>query len=122
MGRIYWQTFKTIGLCRWFCLGVMSCLAVLVLWYPATHAARRLLEDDAFIQTWYVFWILPLLFIGLHLLFVVLFYLMAFSLNRSPPPAGEPDSVHAAGSEEGVFTANVILRSGIGENLPYSIP
>lgn len=36
-------------------------------WYPATHAARKLLEDDAFAHTWYVFWILPLLFIGLNL-------------------------------------------------------
>jgi len=35
--------------------------------YPATHAARELLEDDAFARTWYVFWILPLLFVGLNL-------------------------------------------------------
>lgn len=49
----------------WF---LMCCLCVLAVWYPATHAARRLLEEDAFAQTWYVFWILPLLFIGLNLL------------------------------------------------------
>ncbi len=48
----------------WF---VMCCLSVLAVWYPTTHAARRLLEEDAFAQTWYVFWILPLLFIGLNL-------------------------------------------------------
>lgn len=35
--------------------------------YPATHAARELLEDEAFAQTWFVFWILPLLFIVLNL-------------------------------------------------------
>lgn len=35
-------------------------------WYPATHAARRLLEEDAFAHTWYVFWILPILFITLN--------------------------------------------------------
>lgn len=38
-----------------------------VAWYPATHAARRLLEEEAFAQTWYVFWILPLMFMGLNL-------------------------------------------------------
>lgn len=45
----------------------MCCLSVLAVWYPATHAARRLLEEGAFAQTWYVFWILPLLFIALNL-------------------------------------------------------
>lgn len=95
----------------WF---VMCCLSVLAVWRPATHAARRLLEEEAFAQTWYVFWVLPLLFIGLNLfmlpknpdilelgrlrqiyllfsfaflflllLFNVLFYLMASSLNRN---------------------------------------
>lgn len=38
-----------------------------ITWYPATHAARKLLEDEAFAHTWYVFWILPLLFVGLNL-------------------------------------------------------
>lgn len=37
---------------------------------PATHAARELLEDDALARTWYVFWILPLLFVGLNLFMV----------------------------------------------------
>ncbi len=40
---------------------------VFLAWYPATHAARSLLEDDAFAQTWFVFWILPILFIALNL-------------------------------------------------------
>lgn len=48
----------------WF---LLCCIAVAALWYPATHAARKLLENEAFAQTWYVFWILPLLFIGLNL-------------------------------------------------------
>ncbi len=83
-------------------------------WRPATHAARELLEDDALARTWYVFWILPLLFVGLNLfmvpvypeilyrgrllevyvvvslallslllLFYLMFYLMAASLNRN---------------------------------------
>jgi len=71
-------------------------------WHPATHATRELLEDDALARTWYVFWILPLLFVGLYqgrmiqgyivislallsllLLFYLMFYLMAESLNRN---------------------------------------
>ncbi len=39
-------------------------------WYPAAHAARQLLEEEAFAQTWYVFWILPLLFITLNVTMV----------------------------------------------------
>lgn len=45
----------------------ICCLTVLAVWHPSTHAARKLLEDESFAQTWYVFWILPLLFIGLNL-------------------------------------------------------
>lgn len=99
------------GALCWF---AMCCLSVLAVWHPATHAARRLLEDESFARTWYVFWIIPILFIGLNLslilqkpnipehgqlwqfylllslsflflllLFYVLFYLMASSLNRN---------------------------------------
>lgn len=52
------------GALFWF---VMCCTGVLAVWYPATHAAKRLLEEDAFAQTWYVFWLLPILFIVLNL-------------------------------------------------------
>lgn len=48
----------------WF---LMCCALTAVSWYPASHAARQLLEDDAFAATWYVFWFLPILFIGLNL-------------------------------------------------------
>lgn len=99
------------GALFWF---VMCCVSVLAVWYPTIHAARRLLEDESFAQTWYVFWILPFLFIGMSLamiphdpyileqgrlrrlyilisfaflflllLFYLLFYLMASSLNRN---------------------------------------
>lgn len=57
----------------WFCLPAaivylfLCFLFVGLAYYPATHAARNLLEDDSFAQTWYVFWILPILFIGLNL-------------------------------------------------------
>lgn len=46
---------------------LMCCILTAVVWYPATHAARKLLEDDALAQTWYIFWILPLLFLSLNL-------------------------------------------------------
>ena len=48
----------------WF---LMCCTLTAATWYPASHAARQLLEDDAFASTWYVFWILPIIFIGLNL-------------------------------------------------------
>lgn len=57
----------------WLCLPaavvyfLLCFLFVVFAYYPATHAARRLLEDDSFAQTWYVFWILPILFISLNL-------------------------------------------------------
>lgn len=35
--------------------------------YPAIHFAGVLLNEKAFAQTWYVFWILPLMFIGVNL-------------------------------------------------------
>lgn len=56
------------GALCWFAL---CCLSVLAVWHPATHAARRLLEDEYFARTWYVFWILPILFIGLNLTLVL---------------------------------------------------
>lgn len=46
---------------------MMCCAFLLFAWHPASHAARELLEDDSFAQTWYVFWILPVLFIALNL-------------------------------------------------------
>lgn len=41
-------------------------LFVLLAWYPATHAARNMIQDENFAQTWYTFWILPLIFITLN--------------------------------------------------------
>ena len=43
---------------------------VLLAWYPATHAARTLVEDENMAETWYIFWILPLIFIGLNLFMI----------------------------------------------------
>lgn len=56
--------FTPYGSLSW--LGMCTAF-LLAAWYPASHAARSLLEDEAFAQTWYVFWILPILFILLNL-------------------------------------------------------
>ena len=60
----------------WFSLGacifynVICWLSVLVAYYPSTHAVRTMVEDDNFAQTWYVFWVLPLVFILLNLFMI----------------------------------------------------
>lgn len=60
----------------WFCTdtglfyNLLCLLFVAAAWYPASHLARTMAEDDNFAQTWYVFWILPLVFIGLNLFMV----------------------------------------------------
>ena len=51
----------------WF---LMCCGFVAAVWHPSTHASRQLLEEEAFAQTWYVFWVLPILFIGLNLFLI----------------------------------------------------
>lgn len=61
---------KTLRLSLW----KSGTIALAVCWlitaaayYPATHAVRAMVEDDNFAQTWYVFWVLPLVFILLNL-------------------------------------------------------
>ena len=57
----------------WFCFAacifynVVCWLITAAAYYPATHAVRAMVEDDNFAQTWYVFWVLPLVFILLNL-------------------------------------------------------
>jgi hypothetical protein len=59
----------------WFSPGGVAVWALLgwvllgALWHPATHFARRLLDDMEMPGTWYVFWIVPAVFIGLNRLF-----------------------------------------------------
>ena len=49
----------------WFCLRAVICYHALcwlfaaIAYYPATHSVRRMVEDENFAQTWYVFWVLP---------------------------------------------------------------
>ena len=60
----------------WFCLRAGICenalcwLAAAIAWYPAGHVAKRMVEDEHFAQTWYVFWVLPILFIALNLFMI----------------------------------------------------
>ena len=60
----------------WFCLRAVICYQVIcwlfavIAYYPATHSVRRMVEDDNFAQTWYVFWVLPLVFIALNLFMI----------------------------------------------------
>ena len=71
----------------WFCLAacvfynVVCWILVLTAFYPSTHAVRVMVEDDNFAQTWYVFWVLPLVFIFLNL-FMIPRYQMTLRTGR----------------------------------------
>lgn len=60
----------------WFCLqacvfyNAVCWLAAAAAYYPAAHSVRAMVEDDNFAQTWYVFWVLPLVFITLNLFMI----------------------------------------------------
>ena len=60
----------------WFCFGAcifynaVCWLITAAAYYPATHAVRMMVEDDNFAQTWYAFWVLPLVFILLNLFMI----------------------------------------------------
>ncbi len=60
----------------WFCLwagvfyNAVCFLAAAAAYYPATHAVRTMVEDENFAQTWYVFWVLPLVFIALNVFMI----------------------------------------------------
>lgn len=40
---------------------------VALCWHPATHAARELLNAGGVVRSWYVFWILPVVFVAVNL-------------------------------------------------------
>ena len=60
----------------WFQIGAgvfyngICLLFLLAAWYPASHAVRTMVTDENLAQTWYIFWILPLIFIALNLFMV----------------------------------------------------
>ena len=45
-------------------------LFVLASWYPARHCVQTMIADENFAQTWYVFWIFPVIFIGVNLFMI----------------------------------------------------
>ena len=71
----------------WFCFGacifynVICWLTAAAAYYPATHAVRAMVEDDNFAQTWYVFWVLPMVFILLNL-FITPRYQITLRIGR----------------------------------------
>ncbi len=60
----------------WYCIegsliyNAMCFAFVGLAWYPATHQVVELLDDEGIAQTWYIFWILPVVFIGLNLFMI----------------------------------------------------
>ena len=70
---------QTIPTEPWFCLracivyNAVCWLLTAAAYYPATHAVRTMVEDDNFAQTWYVFWVLPLMFIVLNLFMIPIY-------------------------------------------------
>ena len=45
---------------------LLSVLIVAAVWYPATHAAKWLVDDIEIAKTWYVFWLFPAVFFLLN--------------------------------------------------------
>ena len=45
-------------------------LFVLAAWHPARHCVQTMIADENIAQTWYVFWILPVIFIGVNLFII----------------------------------------------------
>ena len=58
------------GLLAGLCYNGMCWLAAAIAFYPAGHIVRKMIEDENFAQTWYMFWILPLAFIALNLFMI----------------------------------------------------
>ena len=104
----------------WLCLqasifyNAICWLLTAVFYYPAVHAVKEMVDDENFAQTWYVFWVLPLVFIALNLFMIPRYsgtlYVPDFIAlvqrgipdhgHHSEPecktPAGKPASIHAA--------------------------
>lgn len=60
----------------WLCLRAAVCYNALcwlfaaLSYYPAVRNVRKMVDDENFAQTWYVFWVLPLIFIALNLFMI----------------------------------------------------
>lgn len=79
LNTVMLMRIQTIPTEPWFCLracivyNAVCWLITAAAYYPATHAVRTMVEDDNFAQTWYVFWILPLMFIALNLFMIPIY-------------------------------------------------
>ena len=49
---------------------IFCILFVILIWHPASHVVKDMVEDENLAQTWYVFWVLPVLVIGLNLVLI----------------------------------------------------
>ena len=49
---------------------VICLLFVVAAWYPASHCVQTMIEDENFAKTWYIFWTLPVIFIGVNLFMI----------------------------------------------------
>jgi len=66
------NTAPCLSLRRALLYNLLCWIFTSIAWRPSTHATRELLKDDSLARTWYVFWILPLLFVGLNLFMIPL--------------------------------------------------
>ena len=79
LNTVMLMRIQTIPTEPWFCLracivyNAVCWLLTAAAYYPATHAVRTMVEDDNFAQTWYVFWVLPLMFIALNLFMIPIY-------------------------------------------------
>ena len=79
LNTVMLMRIQTIPTEPWFCLracivyNAVCWLITAAAYYPATHAVRTMVEDDNFAQTWYVFWVLPLMFIALNLFMIPIY-------------------------------------------------
>ena len=58
------------GLSAGIIYNVICWFFVAMAYYPASHVARNMIEDENFAQTWYVFWALPTVFMALNLFMI----------------------------------------------------
>lgn len=64
------NTTQWFGIKSAVLFNILCWLFVILAWYPATHGVSELLDDENIAQTWYVFWILPIIFIMLNMFII----------------------------------------------------
>lgn len=66
----YAQTAPWLCIKAGICYNIICCLFTLLFYYPSTHIVKEMVENENFAQTWYFFWILPVVFIALNLFMI----------------------------------------------------